>query len=103
MSDGIKKVLDPALSKTALLRSSCGEMIIDRNKKMEKWVGHYTEFYSSETIVISSSLDDIKSLPSMDELDAKPTLDELITAIDNLVPSNTPSNDGISPKPDQVV
>ena len=37
---------------------------------MERLVEHYTELYSSEKNVISSSLDDIESLPSMDELDA---------------------------------
>ena len=65
---GIKKAFDTTQSKTAPLRSSCGKMIMDINKKMERWVRHYTEIYSSENSAISFTPSDIETLPSMDEV-----------------------------------
>ena len=71
-------------------------MITDRIKQ-ERWVEHYTEFYTSENSIISSVLNGIKSLSSMEKLDAEPALGELDKAINSLAPGKDPSNNGIPP------
>lgn len=97
MYEGIKKALGPTQSKTAPLKTICGEVITDKNKKMERWVEYYSELYSRETIVVSSALDVIDSLPIMEKLDTEPTLAELSKAINSLACGKAPGNDGIPP------
>ena len=72
-------------------------MITDRNKQMERWVENYIKLYSSKNNIMSSTLNDIDSLPSMDKLDAEPTLCMLNKAINSLVSGKGPGNDGIPP------
>ncbi|XP_052249602.1 uncharacterized protein LOC127857228 [Dreissena polymorpha] len=91
MYDGIKKAVGPTVKKTAPLKSSTGETITDRNHQMRRWVEHYSELYSSVTVVIESAINAISDLPVMEELDAIPTVDELAKAIDSL-------SDGIPPE-----
>ena len=54
--DGIKKALGPTLSKTALLKSSSGEIITDKGHQMEIWVVHYSDLYSRENTVSPAAL-----------------------------------------------
>ena len=53
MYDGIKKALGPTLNKTAPLKSSTGEVIMDRGHQLERWVEHYSDIFSRENIVSS--------------------------------------------------
>ncbi|XP_052217843.1 uncharacterized protein LOC127835421 [Dreissena polymorpha] len=56
MYDGIKKAVGPTVKKTAPLKSSTGETITDRNHQMRRWVEHYSELYSSATVVTESAI-----------------------------------------------
>ena len=97
MYDGIKKALGPTLNKTALLRSSAGEVITDRGHQLERWVEHYSDIYSRENIVSPSALDAVECLLTMEELDTEPTLEELSKAIDSLASGKAPGGGGIPP------
>ena len=92
MYDGIKKALGPTLNKTALLRSSTGEVITDRGHQLERLVEHYSDIYSRVNIVSPSALDDVEFLPTMEELDTEPTLEELREAIDSLASGKAPGS-----------
>lgn len=74
MYKGIKTALGSIESKTTLLKINGGEVIIDKVKQMEKWVEHYSELYSRETVVITPAIDPIEPLPIMEELDTEPSL-----------------------------
>ena len=97
MYEGIKCALGPTQTKTAPLKSACGEVITDKGKQMERWVEHYSELYSRENVAVSSVLDSIVPLPVMEELDTDPTLEELYKAIDSLIFGKAPGNNGIPP------
>ena len=58
---------------------------------------HYSELYSRQNVVRTSSLDNIKCLPVIGELDNEPTIDELSKAINNLASRKAPGSDGIPP------
>ena len=74
MYDGIKKAVGPTVRKMAPLKSTSGEMLTDRDKQMERWVEHYSELYSRETVVTNAALNAIRDLPMMEELDNEPTI-----------------------------
>ena len=99
MYDGIKKALGPTLSKTAPLRSSIGEVIMDRGHQLERWVEHYPDIYSRENIVSPSALDAVECLPTTGKLDTEPTLEELSKAINSLASGKAHGSDGIPPRP----
>ena len=60
--DGIKKAVGPTIFKSAPLKSKSGDIISDKNKKLERWVEHYSELYSRENTVSQSPLDAINVL-----------------------------------------
>ena len=64
-------------------------------QQMDKWMEHYSAFYSKENTVVTSALDAIEPLPIMEELNAEPTLTDLRKAIDSLACSKAPGTDGI--------
>jgi len=80
MYSGIKKALGPTVKGVAPLKSMLGEKITDRGQQMARWVEHYSELYSRETLVTEAALSSIKNLPIMEELDEVPTLEELSKA-----------------------
>ena len=49
INEGIKKTTSPASKKTAPLKDLNGNVILCKNKQMERWVEHYSELYSWET------------------------------------------------------
>ena len=53
MYEGNKKALRPTQSKTAPLRSTYGEVITDKDKQMDRWVGHYSELSFRETSAVT--------------------------------------------------
>ena len=63
MYDGIQKAVGPTVRKMAPLKSTSGEMLTDRDKQMERWVEHYSELYSRETVVTNAALNAIRDLP----------------------------------------
>jgi len=65
---------------------------------MRRWVEHYSELYSSVTVVTESDINTISDLSVMEELDAIPTVDELAKAIDSLNCGKAPGSDGIPPE-----
>ena len=97
MYDGITKALGPTQSKSATLKSICGEMISNKEEQMERWVGNYSELYSRENSVVDSALAAMEPLPIMEYLDAEPTLEELSKANDSLPCGKAPGTDGIPP------
>ena len=56
MFDGIKKAIGPTVKKTAPLKSSTGKTMVDRNDQIVRWVEHYSELYSRETVVTEAAL-----------------------------------------------
>ena len=97
MYEGIKKAVGPIQSKTAPLKSSSGEEITDKGQEMERWLGHYSQLYSRENVVVTFALDAIEPLPIMGEPDAETTFGELSKAIDSLACGKAPGIDGIPP------
>ena len=69
--------------------------------QMERWVEHYSDFYSRENTVSPAALDAIECLPTMDELDSEPLVEELSKAIDSLASGKAPGRD--SPWLDQTL
>ncbi|KAI0213003.1 hypothetical protein LSAT2_002055, partial [Lamellibrachia satsuma] len=61
MYDGIKKAVGPTVRKMAPLKSTSGEMLTDRDKQMERWVEHYSELYSRQTVVTNAALNAIRN------------------------------------------
>ena len=98
MYSGIKKALGPTVKGVAPLKSMLGEKITDRGQQMARWVEHYSELYSHETLVTEAALSSIKNLPIMEELDEVPTLEELSKAIDSLPNDKAPGSDCIPPE-----
>ena len=99
MYDGIKKALGPTLNKTAPLRSTAGEVLTDRGHQLERWVEHYSDIYSRDSIVSPSALDGVECMPIMEKLHTKPTLEELSKAIDSLASGKAPGSNRIPPPP----
>ena len=97
MYEGIKTAIGPTQNKTAPLKSTTGEFITDKEQQMERWVEHYSDFYSRQDLVTTSALDAIKCLPVMGELDNEPATDELSNAINSLALRKVPGIDGIPP------
>ena len=84
MYDGIKKATGPTIKKTAPLKQNQERSSPTPIIKMERWVEHYLELYSTENTITDEALDTIESLPVMTELDTEPTEDDLSKAIDSL-------------------
>ena len=95
MYEGMKKAFGPSTRKTAPLKSSNGEPIVDRNKQMERWAEYYQDLYSKENMVTEHALNSMPSFPVMEELDTPPTEEELSNAIDSLAHGKAPGGDGI--------
>ena len=96
--DGIKKAVGPTVRKMAPLKSTSGEMLTGRDQLMERWVEHYSELYSRETVVTNAALNAIRDLPMMEELDNEPTIEDLSKAIDSLSCGKAPGCDSILPE-----
>jgi len=62
---------------------------------MERWVEHYSDLYSRETIILDATLEHVERLPVMKELDKMPSLEELSRATDSLLSGKAPGLDGI--------
>ena len=97
MYAGIKTAMGPVQNKSAPLKSSTGEVITDKGQQMERWVEHYSDFYSRQNVVTTAALDAIECLPVMEELDTEPTIEELSKAINSLAAGKAPGSDGIPP------
>ncbi|XP_069179020.1 uncharacterized protein [Procambarus clarkii] len=83
------------LGQTAPLKSATGEIIKDRDEQMNRWMEHYSEFYSSENLVSVEALDAIECLPIMEELDLEPTVEEVEKTLDLLSLGKAPGDDRI--------
>ena len=97
MYDGIKTAMGPVQNKTAPLKSSTGEVITNKGQQMERWVEHYSDLYSRQTVVTSAALDAIECQPNMEELDTEPTVEELSKAIDGFAAGKAPGSDVFPP------
>ena len=82
----------------APLKSTSGEMLTDRDQQMERWVEHYSELYSRETVITNAALIAIRDLPMMEELDNEPTVEDLSKAIDSLSCGKAPGCDSVPPE-----
>lgn len=98
MYNGIKKALGPLVKGIAPLKSLTGEKITDRESQMTRWVEHYSELYSRETLVSDAALSGTKELPIMEDLDEAPSMEELSTAIKALPVEKAPGSDNIPPE-----
>ncbi|CAE1266123.1 unnamed protein product [Acanthosepion pharaonis] len=97
MYDEIKTAMGPVQNKTAPLKSTTGEVIVDKGQQMERWVEHYSEPYSRQNVVTTTALDVIECLLVIEDLDTKPTTEKLSKAIDSLASGKVPGSDGIPP------
>jgi len=62
---------------------------------MERWVEHYSDLYSRETIISNTTLESVERLPVMKKLDKMPSLEELSRATNSLPSGKAPGLDGI--------
>lgn len=84
MYDGIKTALRLVQSKAAPLKSSTRVVIADKGQQIERWVEHYSNFYSRENTVFPSAIYIIECLLTMNELDIEPMVEEVNKAINSL-------------------
>ncbi|CAE1276208.1 unnamed protein product [Acanthosepion pharaonis] len=89
MYDGIKTAMGPVQNKTALLKSTTGEVIVDKEQQFGE-MGR-TLFRP----LFQAALDAIECLLVMENLDTEPTREELSKAIDSLASGKAPGSDGI--------
>ena len=82
----------------APLKFTSGEMLTDGYKQMERWVEHYSELYSRETVVTNAALNAIRDLPMVEELDNELTIEDLSKVIDSLSCGKAPGCDSIPPE-----
>ena len=94
--DGIKKAVGPAPKKSAPVKDLQGIVIKNKEDQMKRWVEHYEELYSRETLVTKEALDAVESLPCMQELDQEPTMEDLMEAINILPRRKAPVKHGIT-------
>ena len=97
MYEGIKVATGPTQSKSAPLKSSSGELIIDKGKQMDRWKEHYSDLYTRTSEVSESALAAMEQLSVLHELDELPTISELNKAIDQIAPGKAPGSDEIPP------
>ncbi|XP_047494975.1 uncharacterized protein LOC125043065 [Penaeus chinensis] len=97
MYEGIKTATGPTQIKSAPLKSSSGELIVDKGKQLDRWKEHYSVLYSRQSSVSESALAAMEQLSVLHELDEMPTISELSKAIDQLAPGKAPGSDEIPP------
>ncbi|XP_047500203.1 uncharacterized protein LOC125046469 [Penaeus chinensis] len=97
MYEGIKTATGPTQIKSAPLKSSSGELIVDKGKQMDRWKEHYSALYSRQSTVSESALAAMEQLSVLHELDEMPTISEPSKAIDQLAPGKAPGSDEIPP------
>ncbi|XP_047486851.1 uncharacterized protein LOC125037704 [Penaeus chinensis] len=97
MYEGIKTATGPTQIKSAPLKSSSGELIVDKGKQLDRWKEHYSVLYSRQSTVSESALAAMEQLSVLHELDEMPTISELSKAIDQLAPGKAPGSDEIPP------
>ena len=95
MYEGMKKAIGPSIKKSAPLKSTSGQPILDKGKQLDRWVEHYLELYSRETLLTDEALNSMEPLPTLDHLDEIPTIAEVKVAIDDLKSGKAPGKDGI--------
>ena len=95
MYDGINKATGPRVNKTAPFKSKSEEVITDKARQLDRWVEHYSELYSRETVVYQSGLDAIERLPLIPVLNEKPAIEELSKEIYRLSSRKAPEKDSI--------
>ena len=67
--EGIKKAVGPVSKKSAPVKDLQGNVILSKEDQMHRWVEHYGELYSRETLVTEEALNAIEPLACMNELD----------------------------------
>ena len=77
----MKKAIGPSIKKSAPLKSTSGQPILDKGKQVDRWVEHYLELYSRETLLTDEALNSMEPLPTLDHLDEIPTIAEVKVAI----------------------
>ena len=97
MYEGIKVATGPTQNKSAPLKSSSGELLVDKSEQMGRWKEHYSELYSTPSSVSDSALANMEQLSILHELDELPTKEDLSKAIDKLAPGKAPGSDEIPP------
>ncbi|XP_047490815.1 uncharacterized protein LOC125040304 [Penaeus chinensis] len=97
MYEGSKTATGPTQIKSAPLKSSSGELIVDKGKQLNRWKEHYSVLYSRQSTVSESALAVMEQLSVLHELDEMPTISELSKAIDQLAPGKAPGSDEIPP------
>ena len=98
MYEGIRQATGKPTKKSAPLKTKTGEIIIEKDKQLARWVEHYLDLYSRENIILPEALYALEDLTVMEELDAEPTHEELSKAIDALANRKAPGEDNIPPE-----
>lgn len=76
MYAGIKRALGPIPKKTGPLKEADGSIITVTNRKLERWVEHYTSIYSQPVNIEPEACVLMQKLPIWHELDALPSITE---------------------------
>ena len=97
MYEGINQVIGKQIKKPAPLKAKTGELLTDKNKKLERLVEHYVDLYSTNTTVSDKALEAFPQASPFSFLDAEPTLQDVAEAIDSQQSGKAPGQDCIPP------
>ena len=97
MYEGIKVATGPTQSKSAPLKSSSGEHIVDKSKQMDRWKEHNSDLCARSSNVSESALAAMEQLDILHELEEMTTISELSKAIGQLAPDKAPGSNEIPP------
>eukprot|EP00112_Aurelia_sp_Birch-Aquarium-sp1_P015686 Seg350.17 transcript_id=Seg350.17/GoldUCD/mRNA.D3Y31 product="hypothetical protein" protein_id=Seg350.17/GoldUCD/D3Y31 len=90
MYEGIKRCIGPVKRAVAPLKDLQGNILTDKQQKLERWVEHYGILYSGTSEINEAAFATLPQFEVMEDLSAEPTLEELQQAI-NSVPVNKAS------------
>ena len=87
----------PTQIKSTPLKSSSGELIIDKGNQMDRWKKLCTDQYTKPSVVFVSAHATIEQLGVLHKLDEMLTISVLSNAIDKLAFGKAPGSDVIPP------
>ena len=77
-------------------------MIEDKSKKLESWIEHYSELYSSKDTADLAYLDNLLDNPTKHSLDQPPYADKVVNIIKNIWSGKAAGENEISGEPSKA-